>query len=70
MIDMTAHRLTHREQQVCDKLVRGLTNKEVAESLGISCRTVEDHRACILRKLKVRNTVELTRAVYGVEATT
>ena len=61
--------LTHREQQVCDMVVRGLTSMEIAMSLGISHRTVDDHRKQILAKYKVRNAVELVRAVYRIGET-
>jgi FixJ family two-component response regulator len=60
-------RLTTREKQILEKLVRGWTNKEIGRALGISSRTAEDHRMHILKKSKVRNIVELVRAVYGIE---
>ena len=65
MVSPAAH-LTRREQQICDRVVRGYTNKEIGMSLGISHRTVEDHRRYIMAKYKVRNAVELVRAVYGL----
>jgi DNA-binding NarL/FixJ family response regulator len=58
--------LTAREQQVCDKLCLGWTNKEIASLLGLSPRTIEDHRTNIFDKLKVRNTVELVRYVHHI----
>lgn len=58
--------LTARERQVCEYLCLGWQNKEVAEVLQISPRTVEDHRTNIFEKLKVRNTVELVRKVYRI----
>ena len=60
--------LTRREKQVCDMVVRGCTSMEIAMSLGISHRTVDDHRKQILKKHGVRNAVELVRAVYGIAA--
>lgn len=42
--------LTRRERAVFDLLVRGHSNKDVADRLGISARTVEDHRAAIMAK--------------------
>lgn len=47
--------LTPRESQVLDLLLQGLQNKSVGARLGISCRTVEAHRARIYQKLCVRN---------------
>jgi DNA-binding NarL/FixJ family response regulator len=59
--------LTPRERQISEYLCKGWENKEIAVKLGISPRTVEDHRMHILKKSKVRNIVELVRAVYGIE---
>ena len=54
-----ARLLTPRECEVVPYLAMGQPNKVVAIELGISLRTAEAHRARILRKLGVRNTVEL-----------
>lgn len=43
--------LTLREAEVVSGLVRGLTNKQIGAELGISHRTVEIHRARLMRKL-------------------
>lgn len=43
--------LTEREREVVAGLVRGLTNKQIGQALGISHRTVEIHRARVMRKL-------------------
>jgi PAS domain S-box-containing protein len=51
--------LTPRERQVVTWLARGKTSKEIAQVLGLSPRTVEDVRARLMRKLKVRNTALL-----------
>lgn len=59
--------LTPRELDVATLLVRGWENKEVANQLHISPRTVEDHRATIMKKAKARNVVELVRAFYGIK---
>lgn len=47
--------LTRRESQVLDLLLQGFQNKAVGARLGISCRTVEAHRARLYQKLGVRN---------------
>ena len=53
--------LTAREQQVMEMLGRGMTNREIAEHLEISIKTVDTHRGHVLKKLGLRNNSELTR---------
>jgi DNA-binding NarL/FixJ family response regulator len=53
--------LTPREQEVVKLVAEGSTNKQIAETLIISEKTVERHRANILEKLGMRDRVELTR---------
>lgn len=53
--------LTKREGQVIKQLWSGATNQGIAEELGLSRWTVEAHRASVMRKLRVTNTVELIR---------
>jgi len=57
--------LTIRQCEVSDLIAKGWTSKEIANKLGISRRTVEDHRSAIFEKLGVRNAVELTRRMLG-----
>lgn len=51
--------LTAAERRVAGYLVGGFTSKEIAVALGCSPRTVEVHRANMIRKYKVRNSSEL-----------
>jgi DNA-binding NarL/FixJ family response regulator len=53
--------LTDRQQNVCELIALGLSSKEISARLGISHRTVEEHRAEVFRKMGVRNAVELAR---------
>ena len=46
-------------------IIRGASSKEAARALGIAPRTVEFHRANILRKVKAKNTVELVQRVLN-----
>ena len=55
------HELSPREREVFDLLVRGFSNDSIAQSLCISVKTVETHRARILKKLKLHSLVELVR---------
>ena len=57
--------LTSREQTILLELAQGKSNKGVANTLGISVRTVETHRKNIKRKLGISSTAGLTR--YAME---
>lgn len=54
-------RLTGREQQVLERIVAGRLNKQIADDLGISIKTVEAHRANIMEKLNVNTVADLLR---------
>jgi DNA-binding NarL/FixJ family response regulator len=53
--------LTSREAEVLDNIVKGNSNKIIAEVLCISTRTVDTHRTNIMKKLNARNTADLVR---------
>jgi len=55
--------LTRREREVLEQFTAGASNKEAGRSLGISPRTIEDHRANIMKKLGARNAADLIRIV-------
>ena len=55
--------LTPREREVMERVVRGQANKVIAMDLGVSQRTVELHRARVMRKLRMRSVAELVHAV-------
>ncbi|EAQ24991.1 MULTISPECIES: response regulator transcription factor [unclassified Roseovarius] len=57
--------LTNREQTILLQLAQGKSNKDVAQALDISVRTVETHRKNIKRKLGIASTAGLTR--YALE---
>jgi len=59
--------LTPRERQVMEHLVHGELSKVAAAELGISTRTVEIHRARILKKLGVRSISEVVRMTLEVQ---
>jgi FixJ family two-component response regulator len=59
--DASLESLSAREREVLEQLLLGLHNRDVAERLGISPRTVEVHKARILDKLGARNVVDLLR---------
>jgi DNA-binding NarL/FixJ family response regulator len=53
--------LTDREREVVQLLAEGKANKEVATALDISVKTVETHRATIMRKLEIDSIADLVR---------
>lgn len=66
--DLAARRatLSAREREVMTLMLSGVTNKEMADKLGIAMRTVEVHRGRVLTKMGVRNALELA-ALIGPE---
>jgi DNA-binding NarL/FixJ family response regulator len=62
--DSQVSNLTDMEERVLTLATLAKTNKEIAAALGISSATVKRHMENLLRKLKLRNRVEL--AVYGL----
>ena len=54
--------LTTREQEILQLLWFGSTNREVGHHLGISVKTVEAHRANMMKKVRVSNTAGLLKA--------
>jgi DNA-binding NarL/FixJ family response regulator len=54
-------KLTPREREVLVGIARGLTSKEIGAQFNISARTVETHRAALMRKLDVRSIALLTQ---------
>jgi DNA-binding NarL/FixJ family response regulator len=53
--------LTPREQEIMTLVAEGLSSNEISERLFISPKTVENHRANIMRKLDLHSTIELVR---------
>lgn len=55
--------LTPRENEVMQRVARGQANKVIAMDLGVSQRTIELHRARVMRKLRMRSVAELVHAI-------
>lgn len=62
---LPSSRLSPRQLEIFEYLGQGLSSKEIAFRLGLSVSTVDNHRAEVLRKLGLRDVVELVR--YAVE---
>lgn len=58
--------LTAREMEVLQLVAEGKANKETADELGISIKTVEKHRQNVMEKLNIHDTASLTR--YAIAA--
>ncbi len=54
-------RLTRKEREVLELITRGCTNKEIAATLHLSVRAIEDRRSRMMKKLAVRSVIELHR---------
>jgi len=66
----TARRLDHltqREREVLDLIIAGKLNKQIADVLGISIKTVEVHRARVMEKMGARSLAELVQHVITAE---
>ena len=59
-----ASELTARETQVMRMITRGHTNREIAELLNISAKTVDRHRTSLMKKLQVHSVAELMRRCF------
>jgi two-component system response regulator FixJ len=60
--------LTTRESEVLAQILGGASNKEASRQLSISSRTIEVHRARIMRKLGARNASDLMRIAFCISA--
>jgi DNA-binding NarL/FixJ family response regulator len=59
--DVTKTPMTVRERQIIQLIAEGQSSKEAASTLGISAKTIEAHRANIMRKLRLRSVSDLVR---------
>ena len=57
--------LSQREREVLDRVVAGKLNREIAEELEISIKTVEAHRSRLMEKLEVGSLAELVQAAMA-----
>ncbi len=57
-------RLSNREREVLQAVAEGLSTKQIAEMLDVSVKTIEAHRANLMKKLDARSAVELTRCAF------
>ncbi len=60
--------LTRREYEVCKLIIGGSTNRNIADTLGISVSTVEFHRANLMEKLGVKNLADLVKLAIKLDS--
>jgi len=63
--DALLSKLTGRESQVLERIVAGRLNKQIADDLNISIKTVEAHRANIMEKLGANTVADLLKIALG-----
>jgi DNA-binding CsgD family transcriptional regulator len=61
--------LTASERRIAEHASRGLTNREIAQTLFVTARTVEGHLTSVFRKLQLASRDELASALEGSAAT-
>jgi FixJ family two-component response regulator len=66
--DALLSKLTLRESQVLERIVAGRLNKQIADDLAISIKTVEAHRANIMEKLSANTVADLLKIALGQNA--
>jgi len=62
--------LTPREREVCQLVVKGLMNKEIAEHYGCSIKTIKVHRARVMEKMGANSLLDLAAAVASLDTRT
>ena len=60
--------LSKREVGVAELVLKGMANREIAEHLGISIKTVEIHRSRVMKKMQVTRVTELVKLVVAIES--
>ncbi|WP_227818033.1 response regulator transcription factor [Nitrogeniibacter aestuarii] len=60
--------LTGREMEVLELIIAGRLNKQIADDLGISIKTVEVHRARVMEKMEANSLAELVQSVMTCES--
>lgn len=66
-IEERLQHLTPREREVMDRVTEGHSNKEIANSLGVSAKTIEAHRARVMEKMQAGSLAELVRMALAID---
>ena len=60
-VSLATDRLTSREREIIQLLAEGNSNKDIARRLTLSVKTVETHRAAVMRKLELSSLADIIR---------
>ena len=66
-IEARIDHLTPREREVMEMVTEGRSNKEIANALGVSAKTIEAHRARVMEKMQAGSLAELVRMVLAAD---
>jgi DNA-binding NarL/FixJ family response regulator len=58
-------KITPKEKQILGMIVQGYNSREMADKLFLSIRTVDNHRANMMKKVKAKNTADLVKMAIG-----
>ncbi len=58
-------KITPKEKQILEHIVQGYNSREIADKLFLSIRTVDNHRANMMKKTKAKNTADLVKMAIG-----
>lgn len=64
MVGTAAMKIAKRHREIIELIAGGESNKSMAKALGISQKTVEKHRANLMRVYELHNAAEITRFAY------
>lgn len=62
--ESTGSEISRRERQVLEMAANGMSNKDMANAMSLSVKTVENHRHSLMKKLGARNAADLAREAY------
>jgi DNA-binding NarL/FixJ family response regulator len=55
------NKITHKEKEILEYIIQGKNSREIADNLKLSIRTIDNHRANMMKKTKAKNTADLVK---------
>ena len=59
------NQITKKEKEILDYIIKGQSSRQIAENMNLSIRTVDNHRANMMKKTKAKNTADLVNLARG-----